>query len=292
MQHAVYLFPRLFSREEDAAMEWLERTRERRPLVECLTNMVTVNDVANCILAVGASPVMAVEKTEAKDIVSLASAVLLNIGTITREQLPAYEEAAANANALGKPLVLDPVGAGATAFRTQAVRQLLASFHFTLIRGNASEIAAIEDADKTTKTAGVDAAPGDAITDDTLPRWLATASSVARRHRCIVVISGAVDVISDGDRSWLCRNGVPQMPLVTGTGCSLTGLCAAFQAVADESERADAAAAASALMGCAGEIAWKRSGHLGLGSFRQAIVDCLSTMDDPTLAAMKRVENA
>jgi len=281
-------------------MEWLKQIKDQRPLVECITNNVTVNDVANCILAVGASPVMAVEKSELREIIAISSGVLLNIGTMSMEQAGAFEDAATYANEMGKALVLDPVGAGATSFRTNFVRSLLERHRFALIRGNASELAAIaghmdgggDCGTSAQTTAGVDAAASDAITDETLPRWTKVAAAVAQRHRCVVAISGAIDVICDGARTWLCRNGVPQMPLVTGTGCSLTGICAAFQAVAAEEERGEAAAVASALMGCAGELAWRRSGALGLGSFRQSIVDSLSTMDDTRLAAMQRLEEA
>ena len=251
---------------------WLDRIKAKRPLLECLTNVVTINDVANVILACGASPVMADAADEVPDFVNIASGVIINVGSMINRG--SYEIAMRYAQEYGKPVVIDPVGVGAAKPHTTLTMALLRRYPCAVIRGNASEIRTVAEGAGMTK--GVDAAADDAVTDETIPARLAVVKAVANRWHCTVAMSGAIDLISDGKNSYACRNGVSWMSNVTGTGCSLTGLTAAFAAVAEKAEMAEAAAYATAMMGMAGEIAYDKAKSLGLGSFRVYLIDALS----------------
>ena len=269
-------------------MNWLKKIAEKRPLIVCVTNCVTVNDVANVILAGGASPVVCEEPLELGDFIRHAGAVLVNFGTVSERSRPLFREAMRAAAEYGCPVVCDPVGVGAAAYRTKAMMELLDDFPPAVIRCNASEAAAL--AGMAGSTSGVDAMPRDEISDATLPRHLEVLRHVAERYRCIVSISGTVDVIGNRTDAYACRNGVPWMSRVTGTGCSLSGLTAAFAAVADAPSRLEAVAEATAMMGVAGDMAYGRSAQLGLGTFHAALLDALSMMTDDTLAARKKLE--
>ena len=272
--------------EKEVLRTWLERIQASRPLLECVTNVVTINDVANVILACGASPVMADEEDEIPDFVRIASAVVLNVGSMMDRG--AFEIAFYHAKEKGIPVVMDPVGVGAAKARTELTLSLLQRYPCAIIRGNASEIRTLAEGAGETK--GVDAAAGDAVTEETLPARLEVVKAVARKYNCTVAMSGAIDLISDGRRSYACRNGVSWMSNVTGTGCSLTGLTGAFAAVAGKDEYAEAAAYATAMMGMAGEAAYAKAKSLGLGSFRVYLIDALSTILDqgiqPKLSAL------
>lgn len=272
-------------------MQWLSSIKRKHPLIECLTNDVTVTDVANVILAAGAAPVMGIAQEEIADWVRMASAIVINIGTLNETMRPTYESAFQTAAANGKPVVFDPVGVGATPYRTAFATDMLRRHGATVIRGNASEIAAL--AGQACRTNGVDASPDDVITEATLTLHRRNAETVARAFHCVVAMSGALDIITDGEHSCLCANGVPWMSRVTGTGCSLTGLTAAFIAVSSGALEAnlEAAAMGTAMMGCAGELAYQKTQHLGLGSFHVALHDSLSQITDRELAAMAKLTN-
>lgn len=265
----------------------LSRISIKPPLVECLTNTVTMNDVANTILAVGASPVMGMELEEVSEFVHISSAVLLNIGTITKDQIASFEKALQVANELGKPVVLDPVGVGATTFRTRLVQDLLTRYHCTVIRGNASELKTL--ANGIGGTSGVDAAEGDIIDDNTLGNWSNVISRLASKYSCVVAASGKIDIISDGTRCIACRNGVEWLEKVTGTGCSLGGLTAVFAALSSPEEMLDSTALATAMMGSAGELAYAQNCGKGIASFHTSLLDCLSMMDDESLRKMAKL---
>ena len=255
--------------------ELLQNVRERHPLVECLTNNVTVNDVANVILACGASPVMVTDPRELEDFIGLAQAVDLNVGTMAPELDLPFEKALAVAQQLKKPVVLDPVGAGAAKCRTDMLLRLLETYPVAVIRGNASEIRALSG--EAGKTMGVDASAGDAVNEETLPARAAMASALARKHHCVVAMSGAWDVLTDGNRVVICKRGVPQMSQITGTGCMLTGLTAAFVG-ANPQNVLEATVAATEMMCLCGAAAWQRtqSLHGGLGTLRVQLIDALS----------------
>lgn len=252
------------------------RVREVRPLVHHITNYVTVNDCANVTLSVGAAPVMADAPEEVAEMAGMADALVLNIGTLSSAQVEAMLLAGQAANACGIPVVLDPVGAGATRFRTATALRLLDGLQIAALKGNAGEIGTI--AGIQARVRGVDSA---GIMGDPAE----VCSRLAARLGCIVAMSGPVDVVSDGDRVAFVENGHPLMGAVSGTGCMAASVTGAFAAVADD--RFAAAVAALAAFGLAGERAAERS--VGPGSFRSGLLDALAVMEPSALAAGARV---
>ncbi|HEX4834965.1 MAG TPA: hydroxyethylthiazole kinase [bacterium] len=254
----------------------LARVRERRPLIHHITNVVTVNDVAGVTLALGASPVMAYAPQEVEEMVSAAGALALNIGTPTVQSLEAMLLAGRRANTAGIPIVLDPVGAGATVFRTTHALRLLADLRIACVRGNAGEIAAL--AGRSGGVRGVDAA-GRIEGVDRLAREL------AGRTGATVAATGPVDVLTDGARLLRIENGHPLLAQITGSGCMATAAVAAFLAV----EPDHMAAAASGLV-CF-EIAAERAAEVagGPGTFRAALLDALAALDAPTVLGRARI---
>ena len=259
-----------------AAAALLARVREARPLVHHITNTVTQNDVANATLALGAAPVMAQAPEEVEAMVAQARALVLNIGTPTVAVVDAMLRAARRANAEHIPVVLDPVGAGATPFRTAQVERLLAEIRVACIRGNAGEIAAL--AGRPGAVRGVDAAAG-AGTDEEALTHLAPA--LASRWHCAAAATAEVDVLSDGARLVRLAHGHPWLRQITGSGCMATACIGVFAAV-----DGDALAAAVAGLACF-EIAAERAAKTasGPGSFRVALFDALAAMDPRTIAA-------
>lgn len=251
----------------------LENLRRLAPLIHNITNYVTANDCANILLACGASPIMADDPMEAADIATLCQGLNLNLGTPSQSKLSAMRAAGRRAGQLGLPIVFDPVGAGASPFRRQAAGELLREIPFTLIRGNYSEIKALARASG--RENGVDAAPADKITEKNLEEAIIFASRFARETQIITAVTGAIDIVTDGIRTFCIRNGHPMMNRVTGTGCQLSALTCAFLA-ANSEQPLEAAAAAAAAMGLCGEIAHKRLGSLdGSGSYRTYIIDAV-----------------
>ncbi len=242
----------------------LELVRARSPLVHNITNYVAMNSTANALLAVGASPVMAHALDEVEDMVGIASALVINIGTLSESWVAAMKKAAQRAAQKGIPIVYDPVGAGATPYRTRTILDLLHTSPPAIIRGNASEIMAVAGASSTTR--GVDSAAAAASA-------LESARTLSQRHDCVVCISGETDHIVRKDKTALIKNGHELMPKVTGLGCTATALCGAFAAVADPFR---AAVSAMAVMGIAGEIAAERSS--GPGSMQVNFLDALYNM--------------
>lgn len=254
----------------------LQRLRERSPLVHSITNYVSMDITANALLAIGAAPAMVHAAEEVEEFVSIADALVVNIGTLSPAWVTAMHLAAERAGALGKPWVLDPVGAGATKYRTDTARDLAAR-HPTVIRGNASEILALEGAAQATR--GVDSAHASSDA-------LASARSLARQLGCVVAVTGAVDFVTDGTRTLSVSNGVVMMTRVTAVGCSATALIAAFVAVHDDPLLATAAALG--VLGVAGEIAardWP-----GPGTFRAKLLDALYMMESDALSAVRIAE--
>ena len=252
------------------------RVRVSRPLVHHITNIVTINDCANITIAAGAAPVMTSDKAEAAEMVSAANALVLNIGTLTSFQVESMLEAGRRANELGIPVILDPVGAGATKLRTQTVMDLLDMIDIAVIKGNAGEIGAIAG-----KEGGVRGVDSCGLPDD--PEE--TARLCSESLDTVVAMSGPVDIISDGRRVMLVDNGVPMMGNLSGTGCMGASLAGAFSAV--EKDRVISSAAAFAVFGRAGELAALRS--KGPYSFRTALVDELFGMTETDLAEHAKV---
>ena len=247
------------------AAENLAKIRATKPLVHNVTNFVVMNFTANVLLAAGASPVMAHAENEVEEMVSVAKALVLNIGTLDDAWIASMLKAGRKASALGVPIILDPVGAGATKLRTDTATRILAETKVTLVRGNASEILALGGA--AAKTRGVDAA-------DSVDAAAVRAGSLARELGVPVAITGPVDFITDGKRIVRVANGHPLMGCVTGTGCGATAIIGAFAGV--DADPVSAAATALAYYGLAGEYA--ADGAAGPGSFAVRFLDALHSL--------------
>lgn len=259
----------------------LNNVRTKHPLVHNITNYVTVHDVANIILACGGSPIMSDEPEDVEDITSICNALNINIGTLNKRTIDGMFTAAAKAQSLGHAMLLDPVGAGASKLRTTTALELAGSFKFTCIRGNTSEISALSLGTGTTR--GVDAADADAVTDANLPAKAAFAKAFSKRIGAVIAITGAIDIVADADRCCAIRNGTCRMGTITGTGCQLSGMSAAFLA-ANNDDPFTAMVAAICAMGLAGEIAESKllPGE-GNASFGNRIIDTISLMDGAAL---------
>jgi hydroxyethylthiazole kinase len=242
----------------------LSKIRDNAPLIHNITNFVVMNSSANILLAAGASPVMAHCLSEMEEMTSLASALVLNIGTLDENWIASMEIAAKTANRRGIPVILDPVGAGATSLRTEAVKTIMDHHSVTVLRGNCSEILSLGFAD--IKTKGVDSSLS--LTDE----MVAAAKQMALDKKCIIAISGKDDCITDGTRVFRVQNGQPLMTKVTGIGCGLSAVDAAFCAV-EETDMARATAAAFGYYGLCGDLAFHRSDKPG--SFSVAFLDRL-----------------
>ncbi len=250
-----------------------ENVRRKSPLIHNITNYVTVNDCANMLLACGASPIMADDPEDALEITAICGGLNLNIGTLNQRTIPAMFAAGKRAKELGHPIVLDPVGAGASRLRTDTALNLLADVHPTVVRGNVSEIKTLALGSGTTK--GVDADVADKVTEETLNGALAFAKDFARRAGAVVAITGAIDIVADDERAFCIRNGRPEMSAITGTGCQLSALTAAF-VTANPDKPLEAAAAAVCAMGLCGEIAYRRLTETdGNSSYRNYIIDAM-----------------
>lgn len=259
----------------------LANLREKSPLVHSITNFVTVNDCANLLLACGARPIMASDPQEAAEITAAADALNINIGTLNHLLVPAMLDAGRTANRLGIPVLLDPVGVGASSLRRQTVAQLLKELKLTAIRANASEIRAIarlEQAQPSGPSAGVDALPDDLVTKEQLGQNIKLARQLAEKLGCIILLTGPVDIVTDGKKAVCIYNGHPMMSRITGAGCQLSALTAAFLAANPDSPL-DAAAAAVCTMGLSGQLAFERmKPGDGNASFRTYLIDAVFCM--------------
>lgn len=243
----------------------LAKIRKNKPLVHNITNYVVMNYTANVLLATGASPVMAHAINEVEEMVGFAGALVLNIGTLTDSWVDSMVAAGKKASENGTPVVLDPVGAGATALRTDAAKRILQETKVKILRGNSSEIMALAGSQSSTK--GVDAT-------NSVEEATQSAKILATELGTTLAITGPVDCITDGERLVEVANGHELMPYVTGTGCSVTAILGAFAAV--ENDMLVAAAGGLAYFGLAGEIAAQNSG--GPGTFMIALLDALYNM--------------
>ena len=256
--------------------ECLENVHSKMPLIHNITNYVTVNDVANVLLACGGSPIMADESKEVEDITSICGGLNINIGTLNRHTIPAMFKAGKKANELGHPVLLDPVGAGASSLRTDTAKQLLEDIHFSVIRGNISEIKTLAAGSGSTR--GVDADVADAVTEENLTEAIDFVKNFAKATGSIIAVTGAIDLVSDGETCYVIRNGRPEMGKITGTGCQLSGVMTAY-ITANPDNQLEAAAAAVCVMGLAGEIGWgnMQEGD-GNATYRNRIIDAIYNM--------------
>ena len=266
---------------EQVLKTMLENVRAKSPLVHNITNYVTVNDVANILLAAGGSPIMSDDADDVEDITSICGGLNINIGTLNKNTIPSMFLAGKKANALGHIVLLDPVGAGASRLRTDTANRLMQEVRFDAVRGNISEIKTLCTGSGSTK--GVDADAVDAVTEANLDNGVQLVKTFAAQTGCIIAVTGAIDLVSDGERCWCIRNGRAEMSRITGTGCQLSALMTAFL-VANPDRKLDAAAAAVCMMGLAGEIGWAnmQPGD-GNSTYRNRIIDAIFNMTGDAL---------
>ena len=264
--------------------EQFANVRTKSPLIHNITNYVTVNDCANMVLACGASPIMADDAAEVEDITTICGGLNINIGTLNSRTIESMLKAGKKANALGHPVVLDPVGAGASALRTETAYRLLDEVRFTVIRGNISEVKTLASGAGTTK--GVDADVADRVTEENLDGAVAFAKAFAAKTGAVVAITGAIDIVADGAKAYCIRNGHPMMSAVTGLGCTASALCGAFAAI--EKSPVTAVVAAMAVMGIAGELAARKAA--GPGSLQMHFLDWLYLLDVIDISQLLKIE--
>jgi hydroxyethylthiazole kinase len=253
--------------------------RERKPLVHNITNYVVMNETANAILALGALPVMAHAEREVREMVGLAGALVLNIGTLSDSWIDAMLAAGAAANEKGVPVVLDPVGAGATSYRTETAKRILAAVDVAVLRGNVGEVATLVGAEAEVRGVESVGAGGDPA---------ALAREAAKSLGVVASVTGVVDHVSDGERSASVSNGHELLAAITGTGCMSTALTGCF--LAGKGDSFEAAAEALVAFGVAGEDAAVNA--QGPGSFHVNLYDALAALDPATLTARARVEES
>ena len=250
--------------------------RKTMPLIHNITNYVTVNDVANILLACGGSPIMSDEVEDVEDITSICNGLNIDIGTLHKSSIEGMLRAGKKANDLHHPILLDPVGAGASKFRTETALRLMQELNLAVIRGNISEIKTLALGSGTTK--GVDADVSDAVTEENLEQAIEFVKAFSKKTGTIIAVTGRIDLVTDGNRCYVIRNGRPEMGKITGTGCQLSGMMTAF-ITANPDEMLEAAAAAVCAMGLAGEIGWSRmqTGD-GNATYRNRIIDAIYNM--------------
>jgi hydroxyethylthiazole kinase len=261
----------------EKAAENLMALRKQKPLIHNITNYVVMNYTANALLAMGASPVMAHAQNEVEDMVAFAGALVLNIGTLTDDWISSMIKAGKKASELDTPIILDPVGSGATPLRTNSAKNIISQTKIKVIRGNASEILSLRD--ENSKTKGVDSL-------HSVDEAAEAARNLADELHTTLAITGPVDLITDGTRVLRVSNGHPLMGYVTGTGCTATATIGAFLAV--DKDPLSATATALAFYGLAGEIAAETAS--APGSFMIQLLDALYTITPGQLKSGCRIE--
>lgn len=267
----------------------LENVSIKTPLVHSITNYVTVNDCANIILACGGSPIMADDINEVEEITSICSSLVINIGTLNERTIESMIKAGKKANDLGHPVILDPVGAGASKLRTETVFELIKKIRFSVIRGNISEIMTVYKGSGTTK--GVDADINDVVNDNNLDEVVSIAKELSKKTGAVIAITGAIDIVTNGKKSYIIRNGHPMMSRITGTGCMLTTVIGSFCG-ANYDDILDATAAATSAMGLCGELALDSMKAIvgGTSSFKAFLIDYMSKMNIDILNGGIKIE--
>lgn len=261
----------------------------RGSLVHCITNYVTVNDVANAILASGGSPIMADAIEEVSDITSICNSLVLNIGTLNSRIIDSMIKAGKTANSLNKPVILDPVGVGASRYRGDSVKKLLNKINFSVIRGNATEIKSILMGNKT--DSGVDASVDDIISEENLEIYIDIAKEVSAIYKAIVVITGPIDIITGKKITYIVKNGHENMEKITGTGCMLAGLIGSITG-ANSQDILRSTVFAVGMMGLCGELANEKitKENLGTGSLGTFILDNISRFEKDNLMEKLKIE--
>ena len=255
----------------------LESVKEKTPLIHNITNYVTVNDVANALLASGGSPIMSDEPDDVADITSICGGLNINIGTLNKRSIEAMFISGKKSKELGHIVLLDPVGAGASKLRTETALKIMNEIKPDVIRGNISEVKTLALGSGTTK--GVDADVADIVTEDNLDSMIEFVKTFAQKTKAVIAITGAIDLVADSKKCYVIRNGSPLMSRITGTGCMLSALATAY-AVANPDNLTEAVAASVCLMGLAGEIGVSNMKESeGNSSLRNHIIDSIYNMD-------------
>lgn len=262
----------------------ITNTKKKNPLIHCITNYVTVNDVANTILAAGGSPIMADDKKEVEEMQSICQALLINIGTLNERTVESMILAGKKANELNHPVILDPVGAGASSFRTKTIEKLLTEVKISVIKGNISEIKTI--ALGVGKTNGVDASNDDLIDFNNIDQVINFSKNLSKKTGAIIVITGKIDIITTEFETKITNNGCENMSRITGTGCMLGGVIASYLASNLES-KFEAVVQAVSCMGIAGEFSSIEKGN---GSFHIGLINEISKMKDKDYEEFNKVE--
>jgi hydroxyethylthiazole kinase len=266
-------------------IELLKDVKGKNPLVHHITNYVTVNDCANITLAIGGSPVMADDINEVRDMVSLASSLVINIGTLNSKSVDSMIEAGKRANELSIPVILDPVGAGATPYRTETAKRIISELKLAVIRGNLSEIKTLYGIE--TKTKGVDACDYDSGNSNEFTDEKEMAKAFA--NNTVIAITGAVDIITDGKTLYTVENGHKIMCKVTGTGCMCTSLIGSFIGSGDDNLLAALAGVMS--MSMAGEVAYEDldKNKEGTGTLKVKIIDAIYNLSEATIMERSKI---
>lgn len=255
--------------KKSSLYQTLQKVREVNPLVHNITNVVVTNFTANGLLSLGASPVMAYAAEEVAEMASIASSLVLNIGTLNSQTVDSMITAGKSANNHDVPVIFDPVGAGATRYRTETAQRIMREINISIIRGNAAEMANIIG--KEWKIKGVDTGAGKG-------NIVELAITAAKKMKTVVVITGKEDVVTDGETTYVVSNGHPILTKVTGTGCLLTSVIGAFAGV--ERDLITASVAALSYYGIAAEKAAKKTAEMGPGSFQIEFLNQLSLVSN------------
>ncbi|MBP2024762.1 hydroxyethylthiazole kinase [Peptoniphilus stercorisuis] len=270
--------------------ELMKNVEEKNPLTHCITNYVTVNDCANILLAAKASPIMADDIEEVEEIVSIYQALVINIGTLNSRTVKSMIVAGKRANKLNIPVILDPVGIGASKLRRKSIDEILKEVEFSVIRGNISEIKALHNG--FTNTKGVDASNNDEIKEENIEKIIELAKNLSKKTKSIISISGKIDVIASENKAYLCRNGNSIMPLITGTGCMLSSLIGAYIG-ANPNNILESTLNANVLMGISGELAYEKmiKNNAGTMSFRNYLIDEVYKMNYEKIKEFSKIES-
>lgn len=267
----------------------LDNVLSKTPLVHNITNYVTVNDCANILLACGGSPIMADDFLEVEDITSICNALVINIGTLNDRTIKSMIKAGKKANELNHPVILDPVGAGASKFRTDTTFLLLKEVKFSVIRGNISEIKTVYQGSGTTN--GVDASIADRVTDENLDETINFAKELSKKTGSIIAITGEIDIVADSEKAYTIRNGHAIMSKITGTGCMLTSVIGAYCG-ANSNNMLEATVTAVCAMGLCGELAYEKmkKNDGGTSSLKMYLIDNMGKINYEMLKAGGKIE--
>lgn len=271
----------------------LDELKNKNPLTHCITNFVTVNDCANAVLAIGASPIMSEDIEEVAEVVSIADALVINIGKLSHEQVEAMKVSSAQANKINTPVILDPVGVGISQLRNKVTLELIENYKLTAIRGNITEIKTIAKLtgiiSESNTAKGVDVSESDIITKDNLNENTKIISKLAANLDTVILASGPIDILSDGETTIAIDNGDEMMPQITGSGCMLSSIVGSCIGATNPLE---GTLLAALLMTIAGEKARAKvnNENAGTGSFRAYLIDYLYKLDSQTLINKSNIE--